>query len=111
MDYGGQNWIRLRFNVVMTVTGKKTVFWDVTPRSLIDAYRRFGKRHASVFTLKMEVVGSSETATNVFQNVLHHIPTEDNYLHGFNCFKIGTSGRIVTTVLLIFGFHIGQEIS
>jgi hypothetical protein len=33
--------IYVRFVVLTTVTMKSAIFWDVTPRSLVDVYQQF----------------------------------------------------------------------
>jgi hypothetical protein len=64
---------------------KTTVFWDVTPCSLVD-HQCFGgtaclhlqdaRRHSS--NLKMEIASSSETMITSYQTAQHHIPEDSN---------------------------------
>jgi hypothetical protein len=51
---------------------KMTVFWDVTPCSLVKVYRRF-------IDLIMEAENTSETSVNFYQTTRRNIP-EDSHL-------------------------------
>jgi hypothetical protein len=50
-----------------------TVFWDVTPCSLVEAYRRFA--------LMMVTVSFSETSVNFYQTTRGNIPEVDLHTH------------------------------
>jgi hypothetical protein len=54
------------FEVLMAMVVKVTVFRDVTPRSLIDIYQRFGGTCLHLQTLKMEAASSSETSVPIY---------------------------------------------
>jgi hypothetical protein len=85
---------------------KSVIFWDVTPCSLVAVYRHLrGKFYLRLqgriisqanrkkkagcvllgflSTLKMEAVCSSETSTNFYHTIRHHIP-EDSTLKSTN---------------------------
>jgi hypothetical protein len=60
-----------------------TVFWDVTPCSLVQVYRRFRGicclHHQGVLliALMMEAAGTSETSVNFYQTTRRNIPEDD----------------------------------
>jgi hypothetical protein len=47
--------------VLTAASVKMTVFWDVSPQSLVEIYRRFIRAHSLVIVLMMEVVSTSES--------------------------------------------------
>jgi hypothetical protein len=67
-----------------------SLFWVVTQRILVVAYRRFGTTYRSLFqgswtaeTLKMGLVGCPETSVNSYQHTLLNDPEERTpQLHG-----------------------------
>jgi hypothetical protein len=53
------------------------VFWDVTPCSLLEVYRRF-------IALTMDAAGTSETSVNFYRTTRRYNP-EDNHRHTHRC--------------------------
>jgi hypothetical protein len=60
---------------------KKTVtFWDVMLCSLVDAYRSFnGTYPSSSWSMKMEVIHSSEMLATTYKTSWHHNTEDQNY--------------------------------
>jgi hypothetical protein len=75
------------FKVPIAVTIKIKVVWVMTPYSLIDSYRSFGKNLLSQSSIhKMETAGSSEMSVPINQTSLRYISEDEhNYvLNGIN---------------------------
>jgi hypothetical protein len=43
----------LRVEVLVSLTTKTTIFWDVTPFNVEDVYRRFGESTTSAFRIEV----------------------------------------------------------
>jgi hypothetical protein len=61
---------------------KITVFWNVTPYSLINRYQRFGERFTFILLEEEEGTRSSETLIFIYQTTRCHTQ-EDNNLHSY----------------------------
>jgi hypothetical protein len=55
---------------------KGECFSDVTPYSLVDMYKRFRRNTLPLSTMKVDVVGTSETLVNVYQTIRRHVTEE-----------------------------------
>jgi hypothetical protein len=69
---------QVRFQVLAATSTRTTVFWDVGPRNLVDADRRF--RCAYCLHHRWLTVSTSETLVNFYQTTRPNIP-EDSHLH------------------------------
>jgi hypothetical protein len=70
------------FEVLTAVVMKSIIFWDMTPCS---RRNRFRKPISS--TLKMEAICSSETSVETQRDTRRHIPENDTLLYA--CFLLG----------------------
>jgi hypothetical protein len=93
-----------RWNEESQVALKSTIFWDMTPCSLLSFNRRFGGTYrlhpetqwttrryipedgniSSIFRMEMEAICSSETSVETQRTTRRHIP-EDGTLHNHRC--------------------------
>jgi hypothetical protein len=74
----------VRFEVLMAMSIKIAVFWDVVPCSLVDTDLLIyvSEELTTSITLMMEAVNSSEMPINIYQTTQCYNP-EDSHLHGY----------------------------
>jgi hypothetical protein len=66
---------------------KTTVFWDVTPHSLVDRYQRFGGKYCTHlpgmrhYILSMEAVAYSKALVMTGETIWLYIPEGNNLQH------------------------------
>jgi hypothetical protein len=65
---------------------KMAVFWDVTPSSLVEVFRRFRGACCHQHENDTETVSTSETSVNFYQTTRRNIP-EDSHLQMHKSFK------------------------
>jgi hypothetical protein len=70
----------LRFEVLMAVTMKISIFWNVTQYSLVHCYQCFIRTYCFLHfsALKMEKEDSSEMLKIIYHNSQHRIPDDGN---------------------------------
>jgi hypothetical protein len=80
----------MRFKVLTVVNVKKSVFWDMTPCSLIDMYQSFGgtccldaQGTRVSYILNNGAAGSRRTLPPIYQAILHQIPENHDINNGF----------------------------
>jgi hypothetical protein len=89
--------LSVRFGVLTAVTVKKTVFWDVTPCSLVEVFQSLGRMYCLVQdTLNIEARISEESVN--YQTIRRHI-LEDNYFqtitHTGNHIRLNAQGIVI----------------
>jgi hypothetical protein len=65
----------------MATSKKMTVFWNVSPCSLVDIDRRFRGLTASIIKAMTEAVRTSETSASIYQTTLCDIPEGSHLPH------------------------------
>jgi hypothetical protein len=65
---------QLSEKLIRVMTLKMAVFWDITPRSLVEVYQQ------AIISLMMEAASTSEKSVNFYQPTRRNIP-EDSHLH------------------------------
>jgi hypothetical protein len=68
----------MRFQILKALSMKTNVFWDVAPRSLVEA--------APIIALMMEAASIFETSVNFYQTIRRNTP-QDNYLQEETTFE------------------------
>ena len=74
----------MRFEVLMAVTMKINILWDVTPYTVVNIYRQLEKPAVSINKAEMmEVSICSELPVHIYHATWHHIPEDMHFQGGF----------------------------
>jgi len=77
-EHSTHNWSSQEIYVLMILTMRTAVIWDLPPWRLVGVYRHV-RGYCCLCHQDREVVGLSETSVIFYQAMWHHIP-EDSHL-------------------------------